>query len=762
MAGVEYQVTKVDPTDPHTKGAVHQVYKVSEEVAATLGGKVYRARIINDPTETTVAGKVYQIVLIDDPDDPSVKGKVYNAILTGGSEVVVIGPAVSPLALDSAVADTLEYVKAYGGTMQGVPDGYTLLNGVTNGSGTYIDTGVIPTVDDVEIEIRAKPTTGSWYILQSRASGSVIWGVSGSSSGATILLGWGGTGSLCQSAITRDPTHTYYIKATMNNGTATLYVKDETDNTEDTQTNTYTSAVPSLPFWLYGNQNNDRVNSGNTVYMARIKVGGVTVMDYVPALNSSNVVGFYDKTTGNFKVSNEGTLTADQTIVPNPDTPIDIVSNNGVLKVNNNLLNSDTNVLDKFINDTGEIGDNSGSFYSALIPVKPNTEYTFYRNDGAGSYPRIHAYDSNGDWLAMIAKGEDTYALVISGTTTATTAFIRVTGKRSSDMRVYLTDYLYNAIYTDGTVETINVHGKNLFAGTPINGGYSGTGSAVTNDQKYCGNNVKLKVVAGEVYTISWYGIEDDIPYVLSAEWLEGGTWSRRRDNVISSGETSFTYTVPAGVGEINLMLYRSSGITITDNTKIQIEKGSTATTYEPYYNGGTATAEMLLKVGDYQDEQEILSGAVTREVGVKVFDGTEGFAGGQASGVQCIHITKAALGISSDTLPENSLDLICTHYKAVNGSDWDQTKPNTIKVGSGYLFFNTEYVQDITLFKAYLAAQYAAGTPVIIVYPLAEPTTESVTGQTLQVQEGNNVLEITQASLSGLKLEAKYEKEVD
>lgn len=40
-----------------------------------------------------------------------------------------------------------------------------------------------------------------------------------------------------------------------------------------------------------------------------------------------------------------------------------------------------------------------------------------------------------------------------------------------------------------------------------------------------------------------------------------------------------------------------------------------------------------------------------------------------------------------------------------------------------------------------------------------ATPTTESVAGQTLQVQDGDNVLEITQASLSGLELEAKYSK---
>ena len=164
MGGVEYQVTKVDPTDPETKGMVYQVYKVSEEVAATLGGKVYRARIINDPTEPTVAGKVYQIVLIGDPDDPAVKGKVYNAILTGGSEATIVGPAVSPLELPNAVAGELEYVKAYGGTEQNgtptptspvdivcnngalkvkdseLPVGYKRLTGITYDSNTYYET----------------------------------------------------------------------------------------------------------------------------------------------------------------------------------------------------------------------------------------------------------------------------------------------------------------------------------------------------------------------------------------------------------------------------------------------------------------------------------------------------------------------------------------------------------------------------------------------------------------------------------------------
>ena len=194
-----------------------------------------------------------------------------------------------------------------------LPPGYTEVNGITNDANTSVITGIQPTVDDVEWELRIKPSMDSWYILQARRGGQAIWGISGSQTGASILLGWNGNQSLLLSSISRNPTHTYYIKATVKNGIATLYVKDETDNTEDTKTTTYTfdaANLPASPFYLYANGNPQYVASGNTVYMVRIKVGGVMVMDYVPAVDSNNNVGFWDKVSGTFKTASSGTLIA--------------------------------------------------------------------------------------------------------------------------------------------------------------------------------------------------------------------------------------------------------------------------------------------------------------------------------------------------------------------------------------------------------------------------------------------------------------------
>jgi hypothetical protein len=48
------------------------------------------------------------------------------------------------------------------------------------------------------------------------------------------------------------------------------------------------------------------------------------------------------------------------------------------------------------------------------------------------------------------------------------------------------------------------------------------------------------------------------------------------------------------------------------------------------------------------------------------------------------------------------------------------------------------------------------------VVYPLATPTTETVTGQTLHIQAGTNIVEITQASIDNLGLEVSYKGTIE
>ena len=85
-------------------------------------------------------------------------------------------------------------------------------------------------VDDVELDLVVTVNDGgSWYILQARestASSYPIFGISGSSTGNTILFGWGGSQSLIRSDIVRTNGHKYHVNAKAKNGTATLSVED--------------------------------------------------------------------------------------------------------------------------------------------------------------------------------------------------------------------------------------------------------------------------------------------------------------------------------------------------------------------------------------------------------------------------------------------------------------------------------------------------------------------------------------------------------
>ena len=87
---------------------------------------------------------------------------------------------------------------------------------------------------------------------------------------------------------------------------------------------------------------------------------------------------------------------------------------------------------------------------------------------------------------------------------------------------------------------------------------------------------------------------------------------------------------------------------------------------------------------------------------------------------------------------------ILCTHFQSSqtlppatqadrNNKIWRGTSDvagTQASICIGYNFNGT-----VAQFKQWLADQYAAGTPVILVYPLATSTTESVAGQTMNIQ---------------------------
>ena len=339
----------------------------------------------------------------------------------------------------------------------------------------------------------------------------------------------------------------------------------------------------------------------------------------------------------------------EQDWTPTPDTPVDIVCNNGAIKfwiLSKNLLDmSESNIiLGKYINNSWGVAESSFNFYnSKYIPVKPSTTYT-WSTSAIVSYLSIMEYNSNKQFLK-----------------------------------------------------------RTLF----------------TNGATTLSDNITLRA---------------DTAYVL--------LWS-------NMDSATVTYEKISAVDR-------------------QLEEWNTATSYVPYEEWiytdwttetisstlSTATAEMLLKVWDYQDEQEILSWNITRRVGVKVLDGSEEYL---SSPVWCY--TLAEVVYSWDI---ESRRVVCTHFDSTDtvpsSGTWRQGLSFLTGTGNYRICFGiTSTYNTVAEFKQWLTDQYNAWTPIIVVYPLATPTTESVAGQTMNIPAGNSTIEITEASLDNLELSAKY-----
>ena len=164
-----------------------------------------------------------------------------------------------------------------------------------------------------------------------------------------------------------------------------------------------------------------------------------------------------------------------------------------------------------------------------------------------------------------------------------------------------------------------------------------------------------------------------------------------------------------------------------------------------------TASVPMLLSVGDYADEVELISGIKTGKVGIKVFDGKESFSKSSAYGAAFyIKSAASAWGAQKDIV-------MCSHYLGLATVSSAAAEGTCFFNASGHFYFRVADNSDTAAFTADLAAKYASGNPVIVVYPLATETTESVTPQQLTLAEGTNIIYAT-ANVEPLTAKCEYQ----
>lgn len=220
-------------------------------------------------------------------------------------------------------------------------------------------------------------------------------------------------------------------------------------------------------------------------------------------------------------------------------------------------------------------------------------------------------------------------------------------------------------------------------------------------------------VVNGTATGTAIYVLIKNFPYQISLS--TDRNWMIVSKNVISAQGLVSGVTLVRQSDNTRLYVRVESGITVK-NTVIQpqIEKSTTApTTYTPYI-GSTNTLTLPETV--YGGEVDAVSGDGNENTKIITLDGT----------TNMFRLSGEFWNLPQNSSPgiRNDYDTNCSHFP-----------PETFggNKNKGYLFTKPQllgkYFQDVNAFNAYLAAQYAAGTPVQVSYKLAEPVPFTATG---------------------------------
>jgi len=180
------------------------------------------------------------------------------------------------------------------------------------------------------------------------------------------------------------------------------------------------------------------------------------------------------------------------------------------------------------------------------------------------------------------------------------------------------------------------------------------------------------------------------------------------------------------------------------DKWVLQIEIGETATEYEPY-QGLNLSADFGQTV--YGGRLDWQKGVLKADKAIVAFNGTEAaWVRHDASGLMYINaLQNPELPVQGQGSPYG----VCSHYRRTTANNYFDMEDGEFATGMHQFSSITAYAifkdakngASVDAWKAYLAGQYAAGTPVQVVYKLAAPVEIPLTPQEIKQLEGINTL---------------------
>lgn len=257
---------------------------------------------------------------------------------------------------------------------------------------------------------------------------------------------------------------------------------------------------------------------------------------------------------------------------PSPDYPQEI----RVCRGRNLLDKSSIDNTNKYFDSSGNVQTGNGYAISDYIPVTAGSDYVA---SGFGATNNTYAvwYDSSKTKLST--SMETSYGFALTAPTSA--AYVRLTLR---DVSTYPTPQLERGSVVHGYVPYgdyvgLEAHTRNLLPNL-LTDVYAYSNGVVTQSSYYV-RSQKLPCLPSTQYVMSSASdIGNDSGFLF---WGADG-------NFLSAVHPALTATAPANAAymAVNIKLKSNAQITPNDIVNPQLEKGSTATPFEPYYHSTT------------------------------------------------------------------------------------------------------------------------------------------------------------------------------
>lgn len=412
-------------------------------------------------------------------------------------------------------------------------------------------------------------------------------------------------------------------------------------------------------------------------------------------------------------------------VMPSPDypSPIESVGKKNLFDANSITENA------YLMAGNGETGSSSVSNTSDFIFVKANQSYYLsysYTSLLATNYRSFCYYDTNKNFIRSISIDPASF----HSFTPSQDGYIRFSyDKNYTNIQLEKGSTATNYIPYDHTEVSVKVTGKNLL--NPNGASQNGSGLTFTNngDGSFTVEGTSTANVS-LVLSTQKIKLNANQPYTQSVTTVSG---TKSGEVVVSvknsSDEITFNYiagnqtiTPTENLTTYTYTCYVASGKTVNWTFKVQLEKGSTATEYEPYQSN-TSTIdlqgnELCSLPNGTKDELVVENGEalLTKRIGKVVLNGSENWIKLQigSTGKYYFKYTPSDLGqVTSNPSVLSNYFVQSTTWSEQSVGIWFDT--NLIIKTEGSLN-NTETVNE---FKTWLSTHN-----VEVLYKLAEPET--------------------------------------